>query len=982
MKLTISKPSIKAWIQGLPDFFRKQLEGTSIAVLYADDLSKLKYDFDRLGADQLQKESKMPDLNCELISALLTLSLPTKAAELHDANPLSPSSTGSVSTEYLSPNEKCSRGRKRNADVFIDLTSSDDEEHQKDDDDTASESESDTESESESFKETVTPQLLSQLLIGTYFSQVSLDRDICRLYQIAVEATPNILHIASKLGECLGAKIDCSALGRVFIAIVLMSKDPDAADLVSPETEVFTRFWTERRVVVTCIMQGGKTRRAIIYRGLVHGWVHGKHVVVFTHNQRASCDQLRQAAADLNEDYRTLISNPLGLHRQQNEWCPTRDAILASELNKMEYWDKIASLGNTAHFNFRLFNKNNLLSLCKAFKYNLNLENDSLIIIDESHELERGHQSGQAAIRLLMRSNDYTLITATPMNHFVGNSLEKPPVLIPIYPRNGYYLYGHDIHNPTNDYADGYRKILVCKHAILDEKTEPDSLAVPFPFQHLVSLKNHKDKLIRSCVQQLNLMAQEQRSGLNVVVSEQHGSTGGGRGTYNRGLGILALHTAQNTQAHAAILSKDAKMPSIASISYFGKSSLPGVFASSRLFVNETLKKQIAAGDVDDLMKRVFTTLVADKSLKLIKPRDFQKLKTYLKRIQSDFRKIRARKNTEREMLTTTFGATKDDVVLKENDTVLHLGGIYSFSLHILLDLKCVLTLVQFWHESRPGETVFNYRKRPLKVFVMAKTLLKQSISVESYDRSLQATSLMFIPRGKIRVYTRIMQTLGRLDHGFNESNFYTSAFQEYATTVEERRPTCYLPKNIQNIVFSIPAANVDVANDFEGGLERLGLNADASRGDSVDNAKRIKEGSASYLVAGITAPFKTFLEYTQEKFVAKKTELLEPLFLRFVIQAPSAQSPRKKRFLLMLESSDGKLEYLSGLKLHDNFCSSGPSESERDAITNAVRSLHVGHQVNISKALEYTSNIQLDGQTIYLTAKDLLIDDFAISII
>jgi len=71
--------------------------------------------------------------------------------------------------------------------------------------------------------------------------------------------------------------------------------------------------------------------------------------------------------------------------------------------------------------------------------------------MDESHEIERDQETGKAVLSLFARIKEFTLVTATPMSHYVCKSLGEI-VEIPILPRSGYYLYGVYPDNPKADY--------------------------------------------------------------------------------------------------------------------------------------------------------------------------------------------------------------------------------------------------------------------------------------------------------------------------------------------------------------------------------------------------------------------------------------------------------------------------------------------------------------------------------------------------
>jgi len=200
------------------------------------------------------------------------------------------------------------------------------------------------------------PQMLSKLLQGMHFQHIELDECICDLYQVVSTYKEDVIEVASKLGENLGATPNCKTLSLLFISIAMMWKYEESRDLVSVGSSVFKSFSSERGAIITCVMQGGKTRRAIFFRGLL----------VFVNGQKQSYFQMERAVQELNEDYRELISDPLHLDHRYNKWCHASSLIFGSDLNKKEHLGEIQHLGNRVHFNFRLFSSRNIAILSSA----------------------------------------------------------------------------------------------------------------------------------------------------------------------------------------------------------------------------------------------------------------------------------------------------------------------------------------------------------------------------------------------------------------------------------------------------------------------------------------------------------------------------------------------------------------------------------------------------------------------------------------
>jgi len=81
---------------------------------------------------------------------------------------------------------------------------------------------------------------------------------------------------------------------------------------------------------------------------------------------------------------------------------------------------------------------------------------------------------------------------------------------------------------------------------------------------------------------------------------------------------------------------------------------------------------------------------------------------------------------------------------------------------------------------------------------MFGQRLIKQAVNVESKCRTIQLTGVVFLRKeSNVFDHTKIMQALGRVDHGFNDGLFYTSAFRGEESP-ESRRPVVSVTSEVK----------------------------------------------------------------------------------------------------------------------------------------------------------------------------------------
>ncbi|GBG29393.1 Hypothetical Protein FCC1311_056142, partial [Hondaea fermentalgiana] len=572
----------------------------------------------------------------------------------------------------------------------------------------------------------------------------------------------------SRMGKLLEAPKTVEAAINLRLACKLMQDDFEAQELVDMNQPVFEEFWKRGRAVCSCIMQGGKTRRAIFYRGLVHAGVHNKHAVVLANGMGVAYNDLLSSMKDLNEDYVKKVPKKL---REKNRYLPTEELFLGTRLNQKDHFRRFEDRqSGQVHFNIRLSSVANLRTLSAAFRGQLEFNSENThLLLDESHEA-MGRRLFSTHVRSeLAEWKDVTLVTATPQAQFIAEDLLGSKFrLVNIVPRPGYYLYGPKEENPSQDSEDG--KVLV----------------VNVPDEEITAL----GKICR-----------RKHSFFCIVLNNHEGQNPneGGR-SVNVGHGVIAKWVMQQAVSQRMQFKEPGVRASVVTYTVFQHSRVSSEFSRPRLFFNKEFLKALARirlPGVDNLVSSIFTEKHTRSNERVLVTKKVYKLLT-------DFFKGAVPQAVE----VYNGKPLNDESVFSRYRTTLDSGKVLTtYSLQLpRLEIKAVLSIIRYVHETRFSKSKYkSYKSAPLQLAVVGGTLLKQSVNVESKCRELQSTHLMYMRKpGERFDLTRLLQKLGRVDHGHTQSSFYRSAFPG-KKRVDERRPTVVMNGKYINLVLNSP---------------------------------------------------------------------------------------------------------------------------------------------------------------------------------
>jgi len=647
-----------------------------------------------------------------------------------------------------------------------------------------------------------------------------------------------------------------------------MANDSEAESLIDIHSDVFKNFWRRGRAVISCIMQGGKTKRAIFYRGFIHGGVCNKHVVVLANSQRTAYHDMRSAVSDMNKLYKREVLKKMassnkhkhGMGRKiksdRNSYIP-ESVFLYTRLNQVE---NVLSIQNKSrsevHFNIRLANVAGIRSLNDPFRGKLgqvfNSENTHLIL-DESHEAMTKTQFARGICMELQHWADVSFVTATPSSNFILDSkLGDEFTPVDIRPRPGYYLYGPNMKDPSKDSLDDdQQRILVVNHIDVDKffngKTlnkKPSKHSFPyssFPLTQREQKKREKERKKDQALEGENARPEKldciipenqiealktsfgknlDRSKFLIVLNDFSSTSFQKNRSINIGHGKIALWLAQHAintlnklQPKAKAKSKAAskwKRASIVTYSVYNHCRVDNRFGKPHIYMNSALCRHLATIRVVDFASKFVTLDAAEADSKcLITQRQQEEFMSYLKALKHAADVIL--KNADRK------GRNVKGLPIQCRRDKRSKTRTYEFEVAKFMDIKFVLSFIQHLHETRmPKEDDrpnLDYRSYPLRIAIVGKQLLKQAINVESKDRIIQLTDLVYLQNPNSRIdQTRMLQALGRVNHGFNRKQFYTSAFAEQKLAkmdelkqLEHMRPKVWLPSSLKRFLFETP---------------------------------------------------------------------------------------------------------------------------------------------------------------------------------
>ncbi|GBG29685.1 Hypothetical Protein FCC1311_059062 [Hondaea fermentalgiana] len=717
-------------------------------------------------------------------------------------------------------------------------------------------SESDLESidDAEEKETDIEPGTLATAFHGTYFAGLTWSPVAQNAFTMKLPDWPSSIPTISRMGELLEAPKTIEAVILLRIAIKLMEDDFEAQDLVNIDAPVFEEFWKRGRAVCTCIMQGGKTRRAIFLRGLVHAGVHKKHAVVLANGMSVAYNDMLSSMKDLNSEYQLKIPERI---RRMNLFLPKTKLFLGTRLNQKKGFDELDQrTTNQVHFNIRLSNVRALESLSTAFKDRIDFNSDNThLILDESHEALGGRQFSTRLREQLVCWKDVTLVTATPEAQFVvpellGNAFRHVSIL----PRPGYYLYGPNEDEPRQDEDD----VLVVNYdpmlANADPNVSADKMTMPFPREYFPLVKKgrkrkgfdeekEKGETGASAVEPspcsvpddavfaLDKICRIKRSFFCIVLNNHIGQDSKEKKkSINVGHGAIAKWFMQQASVRGKTLSKEKDIrPSVVTYTVYQYSRASSEFGKPRLFFNEAFMRAIArlAPDLDesgkkekspdektkfdivDLINQVLTVDPGRSNDRvLVTSKAFEKIMEHFEQASLEARAI-YKETPPRD--GSPFICYRDRRQCGRE--------LRTFSLQLpRLEIKAVLSIVRFIHESRfepqdeQNKPKYNYDTAPLQLAVFGNTLLKQSVNVESKCRQLQSTHLVYLRKPDESVdLVRLLQKLGRVDHGLTNSPFYKSAFGGEEDP-HKRRPTVMMPQQYINLVLESPRRQRETA--------------------------------------------------------------------------------------------------------------------------------------------------------------------------
>ncbi|GBG24439.1 Hypothetical Protein FCC1311_006572 [Hondaea fermentalgiana] len=666
---------------------------------------------------------------------------------------------------------------------------------------------------------------------NTYFTDLFWPRDAQTAFTMKLPDWSRSIQTISRMGELLEAPKTVEAAILLRISCKLMEDDFEAQDLVNIDEPVFEEFWKRGRAVCTCIMQGGKTRRAIFLRGLVHAGVHKKHAVVLANGMAVAYNDMRSSMEDLNSEYQLKIPERI---RNSNKYLPSAKLFLGTRLNQNKGFDDFYKREiNQVHFNIRLSNVRALESLSSAFKNRIDFNRrNTHLILDESHEALGGRQFSKQVRDQLARWKDVTLVTATPEAQFVapellGDSFRRVSIL----PRAGYYLYGPNEDEPNKDEGN----VLVVDYEPMvtkdDQGVSMDDATTPFPREYFpVARKGRKRKSSKDeedkdkdgvvtleatpcsvpdeafCA--LDKMCRFKRSFFCIILNNHIGrEPDEGRKSINVGHGVIAKWFMQ----HASALSKKQKKKkgpraSVVTYTVYQYSTVSSEFGRPRLFFNETFMRAIARIKRSGMKKLLDKVLTADPMRSndrvLVTSKALETITEHFEQAAQDAWDVYENKRTKKGSHFICYRTKRE-----ERKT------LFTFSLRLpRLEIKAVLSIIRFIHESRFKSNKYNYDTAPLQLGVVGSTLLKQSVNVESKCRQLQSTHLMYLRKPNEHFdLVRLLQKLGRVDHGLTDSPFFKSAFGGEEDP-RKRRPTVMMTQQYIDLVLESPRRQRETA--------------------------------------------------------------------------------------------------------------------------------------------------------------------------